>query len=93
VRKKEDSGGTSPDRVYAAKKMKSPGPMLASDVTPCFSLGARPGACHPISCHRLARESHLEPRRQVLSSHGGGWWLGVEKKPRDKGDGCKMIGE
>jgi hypothetical protein len=53
---KKDSGVTSPARAYAAKKTKSHGPMLANDVIPCFSLGARPGACHPISHRRLARE-------------------------------------
>jgi hypothetical protein len=35
VRKKEDSGGISPARAYTAKKTKSPGLMLASDVAPC----------------------------------------------------------
>jgi hypothetical protein len=65
VRKEEDDGGTSPARAYTAKKMKSHGPMLASDVTPCFSLGARPGACHPINHHRLAREPI------VLNREGG----------------------
>jgi hypothetical protein len=63
--RKEDSGGTSPARAYAVKKTKSPGPMLVSDVTLCFSLGARPGACHPISHRRLAREP------VVLNREGG----------------------
>jgi hypothetical protein len=53
---KEDSGGTSPARTYATKKMKSPGLMLANDATPCFSLGVRPGTYHPISHRRLVRE-------------------------------------
>jgi hypothetical protein len=56
VRKNENSGGTSLARAYAKKKMKSPGSMLASDAILCFSLGSGPGACHPISHHRLARE-------------------------------------
>jgi hypothetical protein len=65
VRKKEDSGGTSLARAYAAKKTKSPGLMMASDVAPCFSLGARLGAYHPISCRKLAREL-------VVLNHEGG---------------------
>jgi hypothetical protein len=65
VRKKEDSGGTSLARAYAAKKTKSPDPMLVSDTTLCFSLGARPGAYHPISRRRLARES------VILNREGG----------------------
>jgi hypothetical protein len=65
VRKKDDNGGTSPARAYAIKKTKSPSLMLASDETPCFSLGARPGACHPISHYRLAREP------VVLNCEGG----------------------
>jgi hypothetical protein len=65
VRKKEDSGDTSPAREYAAKKMKSPGPMLASDASQCFSLGVRPSAYHPISRRRLAREP------VILNREGG----------------------
>jgi hypothetical protein len=65
VRKREDSGGTSPARAYTEKKMKSPGSILASNAIPCFSLGSRLGACHPISCHRLAREP-------VILNHEGG---------------------
>jgi hypothetical protein len=38
---------------------------LASDMTPCFSLGVRPGACHPIIWHRLAREP-------IVLNHEGG---------------------
>jgi hypothetical protein len=56
MRKKDDNSGTNPARTYATKKMKSPGLMWASDAAPCFSLGTRPGACHPISRRRLARE-------------------------------------
>jgi hypothetical protein len=56
VRKKEDIGDTSPARAYTAKKTISPGLMLASDATPCFSLDARPGACHSISRHKLVRK-------------------------------------
>jgi hypothetical protein len=63
--RKEDSNDTSSAKAYAAKKMKSPSLMLASDVTPCFSLGARPGARHPISRHRMAREP------VVLNREGG----------------------
>jgi hypothetical protein len=59
------SGGTSLARVCAAKKTKSPGLMLASDAAPFFSLDARPGACHPISCRRLVREP-------VVLNHEGG---------------------
>jgi hypothetical protein len=65
VRKKEDGGGTSPVRAYAAKKMKSPYLMLASDAAPFFNLDARQGACHPISRRRLAREP------VVLNREGG----------------------
>jgi hypothetical protein len=65
VRKKEDIGITSLARAYATKKIKSPSLMLASDTAPCFSLGARPGTCHPISCRRLAREPI------VLNREGG----------------------
>jgi hypothetical protein len=38
---------------------------LASDVAPCFSLGVRPSAYHPISRRRLAREP-------VVLNHEGG---------------------
>jgi hypothetical protein len=65
---REKEGGqrsTSPAGVYAAKKMKSPGLMLASDAAPFFSLDARSGACHPISCRRLAKEPI------VLNREGG----------------------
>jgi hypothetical protein len=65
VRKKEDDDGTSKARAYTAKKTKSPGFMLASDVTPFFNLDARLGACHPISNRRLAREPI------VLNREGG----------------------
>jgi hypothetical protein len=64
--RKEDNGGTSPARAYAAKKTKSPDLKLASDAAPSFSLGVRPGACHPISHCRLAREP------VVLNRKGGG---------------------
>jgi hypothetical protein len=47
VRKKEDSGGTSPARAYATKKTKSPSLMSASDAAPLFTLHARSAACHP----------------------------------------------
>jgi hypothetical protein len=47
------------------KKTKSPSLMLASDVAPLFTLHARPGACHPISHHRLAREP------VILNREGG----------------------
>jgi hypothetical protein len=65
MRKKEDRGGTSPTRAYAAKKMKSPGLMLASDAALLFTFHARSGACHPIRCRRLAREP-------VVLNHEGG---------------------
>jgi hypothetical protein len=77
MRKKEDSGGISPARAYAEKKMKSPGSMLASDVILCFSLGSRPGVCHPINCHRLAREpailSHEDGSSAAMAVDGGQW--------------------
>jgi hypothetical protein len=63
VRKEEDNDGTNPARAYAAKKTKSPNLMLTSDVTPCFSLGARPDTCHPINRHRLAREPVILNRK------------------------------
>jgi hypothetical protein len=63
--RKEDIGDTSLARAYTAKKTKSPGLMLASDVTPCFSLGARLGAYRPISHRRLAKEP------VVLNRKGG----------------------
>jgi hypothetical protein len=66
VRKKEDNGGTSLARAYATKKTKSPGLMLASDMAPLFILHVRPGACHPISRRRLAREPI------ILNRKGGG---------------------
>ena len=44
MRKKEDRGGTSSARAYAAKKTKSPDLMLASDAAPLFTLHARLGA-------------------------------------------------
>jgi hypothetical protein len=56
VRKKEDNGGTNLAKAYAAKKMKCPDLMLASDAVPLFTLHVRPGAYHPISHRRLARE-------------------------------------
>jgi hypothetical protein len=65
MRKKEDRGGTSPARAYAAKKTKPPGLMLASDAAPLFTLHARLGAYHPISRRRLAREP------VVLNREGG----------------------
>jgi hypothetical protein len=65
VRKKEDSGGTSLARAYAAKKTKSLGLMLVSDVAPLFTLHVRSGACHPISRRRLAREP------VILNREGG----------------------
>jgi hypothetical protein len=65
MRKKEDSGGTSPARAYAVKKMKSPGLILASDAAPLFTLNVRLSACHPISRCRLAREP------VVLNREGG----------------------
>jgi hypothetical protein len=65
MRKEEGSGSTNSARAYAAKKMKSFGPLLASDATLCFSLGVRPGAYHPISHHRLARQP------VVLNREGG----------------------
>jgi hypothetical protein len=86
VRKKEDSGGTSPARAYTAKKIKSPSPMLGSDVTPCFSLGARPGTCHPISHRTLAREPIIlnrEGRSSAAMAMDGGQGL---KKPRGAGE-------
>jgi hypothetical protein len=54
--RKEDNDDTSPTMAYTAKKTKSPNLMLASDMAPCFSFGARLVACHPISHHKLARE-------------------------------------
>jgi phage terminase small subunit len=65
VKKKEDSGGTSPAKAYATKKTKSPGLMLASDAAPLFTLHVRLGTCHPISRRRLAREP------VILNREGG----------------------
>jgi hypothetical protein len=56
MRKNDDNDGTSPARAYAEKKTKSPGSKLASGMTPRFRLCSKPGACHPISRRKLARE-------------------------------------
>jgi hypothetical protein len=55
----------APARAYAAKKMKSSGTMLTSDVILRFSLGTIPGAYHPINRCRLTREL------VVLNREGG----------------------
>jgi hypothetical protein len=75
VRKMEDSDGTSLARAYSEKKTKSPGFMFASDVIPHFSLGSRPGACHPISHRRLAKElvilNHKDGSSVAMAVDGG----------------------
>jgi hypothetical protein len=65
VKKKDDNDSTNPARAYTAKKDVNDSTNPASDATPCFSLGARPGAYHPISHRRLAREP------VVLNREGG----------------------
>jgi hypothetical protein len=67
-REEEDSGGTSPARVYAEKKTKYPGSMLVSNAIQHFSLGLRSGACHPISHRRLAREPVILNREDKSSA-------------------------
>jgi hypothetical protein len=75
MRKKEDSGGTSPAGVYAVKKMKSHGAMLANSAIPCFILSVRLGDCHHISCRRLAREpvilNHEDGSSAAMAVNGG----------------------
>jgi hypothetical protein len=86
MRKKEDSGGTSPARAYAMKKMKSPTTMLTSGVIPRFSLGARLGAYHPISRRRLAREPvvlNYEDGSSAAMAVGGGRRLRRKKEVQE----------
>jgi hypothetical protein len=54
-----------PSQGVCHKEDEVPQPHVASDATPCFSLGARPGASHPINCRRLAKEP------VVLNREGG----------------------
>jgi hypothetical protein len=49
MKKKEESGGTSPDRAYDEKKTKSLGRMLASGTIPRHILVSYPGHCHLIT--------------------------------------------
>jgi hypothetical protein len=91
MRKKEDSGGTSPARAYAAKKMKSPS-LLVSDVAPLFTLHARLGAYHPISRHRLAREPvvlNREGGSSAAMAVDGGRRSWRKTSAKDEGDGRK----
>jgi hypothetical protein len=90
--RKEDSGGTSPAKAYAMKKKKSPSLMLASDTALLFTLHARPGACHPISCRRLARELVILNREGGSSTTmvvDGGRRSRRKTDAEDKGDGLK----
>jgi hypothetical protein len=49
--------------------------MLASDTIPHFSLGSKPGAYHPISHRRLAREliilNHVDGTSAAMALDGG----------------------
>jgi hypothetical protein len=92
VRKKEDKGGTNPARAYAVKKTKSPGLMLANDAALLFTLHTRPGACHPISRRRLAREPvvlNLEGGSSATMAVDGGRRSRSKTSAKDKGDGRK----
>jgi hypothetical protein len=90
--RKEDSGGTSPTRVYVVKKMKSPDLLLANDATPLFTLHVRLGACHPINRCRLAREPvilNCEGGSSAAMAVDGGRRLWRKTSAKDEGDGCK----
>jgi hypothetical protein len=92
VRKKEDSGGTSPARAYATKKTTSPGLMLASNAAPLFTLHVRPGACHPICRRRLAREPvilNYEGGSSAAMAVDGGRRSWRKTSAKDEGDGRK----
>jgi hypothetical protein len=87
MRKNDDSGGTNPARAYAEKKTKSPGSKLASGMTPRFSLCSKPGACHPISRRKLAREPDDLNREGGSSAAMVDWrWSQVEKKAKGVGE-------
>jgi hypothetical protein len=82
----DDTGGTSPSRAYAEKKMKSPGAKLASGMTPHFSLCSKPGACHPISRRKLTREPDDLNREDGSSAAMVDWrWVQVGKKAKSVG--------
>jgi hypothetical protein len=86
MRKNDNTGGTSPARAYAEKKTKSPGARLASGTTPRFSLCSKPGACHPISRRKLARELDDLNHEDGSSAAMVDWrWVQVEKKAKSVG--------
>jgi hypothetical protein len=81
-----------PRQGVRREKDKVPRLMLASDAAPLFTLHARPGACHPISHRRLAREPvvlNREGGSSAAMAVDGGRRSWRKTDAENKGDGHK----